>query len=276
MPEKDISYKTSDILSLYGLSNKGLFYYEEKGLISPRRTEAGNYRVYSLQETARLHECRLYRGFGFSVEESISLVTHVSPDELTRSYAERKKAIQYDILWSQLVMERLELDAEAIRAIEANTEPWELIPRPAMLRIPLRDVHSPYTQQSEESYLQWQDFLPVANASLLYPEPAVEGEELPVNLGFIMGAEIPARLGIDVPHGSSFLPPVPCLHTFISGPNDRLNLRSRIAPVLARMAKQGLLVGGPPVTRMIASFDNGSGMQRYDNIWIPVTETGRG
>ena len=270
MPDKEIQYKTSDILSLYGLSNKGLFYYEDKGLINPRRTSGGNYRVYSLQETARLHECRLFRGFGFSVEESVALVAHATPEELEQSYAQRRKDILYDIQWSQLIIEYLDRDAAAIRQIREGRTEYEITARPPMLRIPLRDVWSPYTQQSEESYLRWQSYLPIANASLMYGDLEGGAEELPINLGFIMDADVPARLGIEPPKDAVLLEGARCLHAVISGRNDILNLRSRIQPVLDYMEEQRIERAGPPVTRMIASMDAGEGMKRYDHLWVPV------
>lgn len=268
--KSEIIYRTSDILSLYGLSNKGLFYYEQKGLIAPPRSRESNYRVYSLTETSKLHECRFLRECGFSVDESISLVAHASPDELIASYDKRLKEINDNIRWSEMVIEQLIADRKSIEQIKKHTIPREIIKRPPMIRISLRDIHMPYASQSEMLYQQWQDYLPVANASLLLTSCSSGNENPIVNLGFIMNANALEQLGTELPESAQFLPPVLCYHTFISGPSNELADQRRFKDAYAYLAHRGIHPTGAAVTRMISSMDIGSGMQRYDHLWIPI------
>lgn len=267
---EDISYKTSDILSLYGLSNKGLFYYEEKGLISPQRSFGGNYRVFTLRETSRLHECRLLRSYGFSVEDSVSLVVNASPDELVASFERRLNEIHRDMIWSQMVTEQLQRDIESIKRIQCGDIPWEIMERPSMIRVSLRDMHSSYDQQGEARYQHWQKYLPIANASLLFPECESAHDEIPVNLGFIMDASVTDQLSIEIPDNAELLKPVKCLHTFIAGSNHLLNQKQRLSSLLDYINAHHLQISGCIVTRMIASCDIGNGMQRFDHLWCPI------
>ncbi len=265
-----IVYRTSDILSLYGLSNKGLFYYEQKGLIAPPRSHESNYRVYSLTETSKLHECRFLRECGFSVDESISLVAHASPDELMSSYDKRLEEINDNIRWSEMVIEQLKADRKSIEQIKNHAIPREIVKRPPMIRISLRDVHMPYDTQSEAFYQQWQEFLPVANASLLLTDYNPGNENPSINLGFIMHANALEQIGAELPESAQFLPPVLCYHTFISGPSNTLADQKRFEDAYVYLAHRNIHSTGAAVTRMISSMDIGSGMQRYDHLWIPI------
>lgn len=267
---EDIRYKTSDILSLYGLSNKGLFYYEEKGLISPQRSCGGNYRVFTLRETSRLHECRLLRSYGFSVEDSVSLVANASPDELLASFEQRLHGILRDMIWSQMIMDQLQRDMESIKRIQCGDIPWEIVERPGMIRISLRDMRSSYDQQSEACYQEWQKYLPIANASLLFSEYESAHDEIPVNLGFIMDASVTKQLNIEIPDNAELLEPVKCLHTFVAGPNHLLNQKQRLSGLLDYVNAHHLQINGSIVTRMIASCNIGNGMQRFDHAWCPI------
>lgn len=60
-------YKISEISALYNICPDSLRYYEEKGLLAPRRDENG-YRIYGVQDFWRLNVIKDLRQLGFSTE----------------------------------------------------------------------------------------------------------------------------------------------------------------------------------------------------------------
>ena len=276
MSQKDqgIVHKTSDVLSFYGLSNKGLFYYEEKGLIAPKRTDGGNYRIYTLQETTRLHRCRIFREFGFSVEESVQLTEHCSAEELCGAFSKRTQEIEREIMRDRLYMEELAKNIEIIRRIGEGDVPYERMLRPAMYRMSMRDIEKPYGKKERAAYQLWSDMLPVAAASLMFDWERVDlnEPELPLNLGFIIDCDSAEKMNAVLPEYAYCLEQIPCVYTVICGEDDRLNETQRIRPAAEKIAQMGLRICGNPVTKMLATFDIGQGMQRFDHAWFPVEE----
>ena len=61
-------YKIGEIAKLYGISIDALRYYEDLGLIAPKRGSNG-YRYYSINHIQKLNTIRDLRAIGFSMEE---------------------------------------------------------------------------------------------------------------------------------------------------------------------------------------------------------------
>ncbi len=61
------TFKIGELARLYGIGADTIRYYEEQGLIQPRRGENG-YRLYSIHDIWRMNVIRDLRGLGFPVE----------------------------------------------------------------------------------------------------------------------------------------------------------------------------------------------------------------
>jgi len=74
------------------ISARSIRYYEEKGLISPRRTQ-GNQRIYSRRDRARLKLILRGKRFGYSLDEIAEMIglTDVDMDETEQI----RKSLQY-------------------------------------------------------------------------------------------------------------------------------------------------------------------------------------
>jgi MerR family transcriptional regulator, repressor of the yfmOP operon len=69
-----------------GMSPRTIKYYEERGLLSPARSE-GRYRLYSESDAERLARIRQMRAFGLSIatiEEALRHPTHLDDDGIRR------------------------------------------------------------------------------------------------------------------------------------------------------------------------------------------------
>ncbi|CAM3684298.1 MerR family transcriptional regulator [Erysipelothrix urinaevulpis] len=61
-------YKIGEISKAYGIGVDSLRYYEEIGILHPKR-EANNYRMYSVEDIRRLNVLKELRSLGFSFED---------------------------------------------------------------------------------------------------------------------------------------------------------------------------------------------------------------
>ncbi len=71
-------YKIGEISALYGIGTDSLRYYEEIGILKPRR-DANGYRMYSISDIRTLNILRDLRSIGFSMEE---IKTHLANFDL--------------------------------------------------------------------------------------------------------------------------------------------------------------------------------------------------
>ena len=89
-------YTISELAKEFGLTTRTLRYYEELGMLRPKRTETGS-RVYEKKEYARLKIIMRGKKYGFSLEEIKEIVllfekdrTGVKQLEKTIESAEKK------------------------------------------------------------------------------------------------------------------------------------------------------------------------------------------
>ncbi len=68
------SYVISDLVEELGISPRTIRYYEEQGLIHPKRS-AGNHRLYSRRDRARLKMILRGKVLGFSLQEIATLLS---------------------------------------------------------------------------------------------------------------------------------------------------------------------------------------------------------
>ena len=61
--------KINEMEALAGISKKNIRFYEEQGLISPRRNKENGYREYSAEDVDILHKIKLLRKLGVPIEE---------------------------------------------------------------------------------------------------------------------------------------------------------------------------------------------------------------
>lgn len=107
MTEKETRYTISQLAGELGISTRTIRFYEEKGLISPKRTE-GNQRTYSQRNKARLKLILRGKRFGFSLEEIAEMIGMADAD-ITEA-DQIKKSLEYgEIKLSELNDRKKEL-----------------------------------------------------------------------------------------------------------------------------------------------------------------------
>jgi DNA-binding transcriptional MerR regulator len=79
------NYSISELASEFDISPRSIRFYEEKGLISPKRT-SGNQRIYDKRDRARLKLIVRGKRFGYSLEEIAEMIgmTDTNIDEITQ------------------------------------------------------------------------------------------------------------------------------------------------------------------------------------------------
>ena len=79
--------KIKDVIKITGLSRRTLQYYDEQGLVRPKRTKE-NYRLYDKEDLSKLWRLLLYKEMGFQLEDIAVLIER--PEEETRWVLEER------------------------------------------------------------------------------------------------------------------------------------------------------------------------------------------
>ncbi|ACJ33649.1 Transcriptional regulator (mercuric resistance operon regulatory protein) [Anoxybacillus flavithermus WK1] len=98
-------YTISQLAEQFDISTRTIRYYEERGLISPIRTESGQ-RLYTKKDRAVLKLILRGKRFGFSLEEIHEMISLFDNDRTGRKQLE--KTIAYGEQKLKEVTERIE------------------------------------------------------------------------------------------------------------------------------------------------------------------------
>lgn len=77
--DKSKSYSISELAEEFGITTRAIRFYEEKGLLSPRRQ--GQTRVYSAADRVKLILILRGKRLGLSLEESKGIIEMYHPDQ---------------------------------------------------------------------------------------------------------------------------------------------------------------------------------------------------
>ncbi len=117
--------KINEVEARCGVSKKNIRFYEEQGLLSPRRDASNGYRDYGDEEIAALRRIKLLRKLGVPIEEIRRLLAgdHTVGDVMRRQLVtierEQRNLEQAETLCRELTefdRPASELDAEAVLA----------------------------------------------------------------------------------------------------------------------------------------------------------------
>ena len=120
--------KINEIEALTGITKKNIRFYEEQGLLSPRRNSENGYRDYGEQELLILRRIRLLRKLGVPIEEIRQMFagTHTVGDGMRRHLVtlerERRNLEQSIGLCRELQNQEVPIDALDVEDILARME----------------------------------------------------------------------------------------------------------------------------------------------------------
>ena len=95
---EDRTFSISELADELDISTRAIRFYEEKGLISPRRTK-GNHRIYDKRDRARLKLILRGKRLGYSLDEISEMIGMADFDmdeekQLKRTYSYGKKKLK--------------------------------------------------------------------------------------------------------------------------------------------------------------------------------------
>ncbi|MFZ0928292.1 MAG: MerR family transcriptional regulator [Syntrophobacteraceae bacterium] len=111
-------FTISDLAGELEITPRAIRFYEEKGLISPRRS-SGNHRLYSHRDRARLKLVLRGRRFGYTLEEIAEMIGPADDPldevgQIERSLAYGERTLK-DIARRQAELEEIKRDLETVK-----------------------------------------------------------------------------------------------------------------------------------------------------------------
>lgn len=134
-PEDHYHYSTSELARYYGLTAKGLAFYEDKGIISPRRIPGSKYREFTLVDCYHLYDSKFYSNCGFSLAQTADLIQHKDLAFVQGALHLKSLQIQQEILYKERLKHHVDRIAGLMAHIEELTQQFQVVNSPSFYRL---------------------------------------------------------------------------------------------------------------------------------------------
>ena len=271
----DYIYSSSEMAKFYGLTNKAIQFYEEKGLLHPQRIGTGNIRRYDLSDSYSLYYTRLYHNCGVCVNQVVDLLQNNTPDHLCSTLNQHMERMEKEIRFQQhLLYHMQEIQNAFMHALSHPNEFSVISLSEGVYRLYIRHfigAHTSNTQETEELQ-NWNRLLPIACASMLFPQSHLNPDTavLDTQIGLMIRESDFNRFDLKHSKRISYHPAGRFGRGVISCDHLLLNDPQCLSPVLSFIQENGLSIRGDAFTRMLNNVKTESGCIRYDEIYIPI------
>lgn len=272
----DYRYKIGDISRITHIPVDTLRFYEEKGIISPKRDLESKYRYYSVDDVNNLLDYVKYRKFEFSGQDAQSIVVQDSLEHfITRFKANMPKLSDKQWHYQQLCRCQ-EQHFNKIKSIPEHLYRFHIVQSPEMFYFMYRNRDT-FAKSTTLQHLMG-DWL--QHAPFMYQVCRIDKENLldltlPLDCKYGIGtdAEWVKLLSLDtnVKH-VHYLPSKYCVHTVITIQNNEIE-RHVIHEAVDYIERHNFLIDGNIIGTILGRFHDEEGnLVGYMDLYIPIKE----
>lgn len=258
------TYHTTDVYQTLGLTRETLRYYEDVGLIEPKRSSQSQYREFDLYDMSRLMSIDFFRKRGFSPGEIRDFLTITAPEEYAAILNAKLAHLDRQIAQLQQMRRRLAETRVSCKSIPDMTGKF------SVRELPLFSVQE--TLPSVSAFKEYQDrvlrFLDLEQEDILsslvraisFDETGLKGSEMYV----VKPAAAAEENSVFLEHGR-------CLYaTFIADNNDP-SIPEKMFALCHNWAKEHHAAFRGMVYIFIRFVMlNGNADQHFYEVWVPL------
>ncbi|QYN56762.1 MerR family transcriptional regulator [Lactobacillus panisapium] len=267
-------YTSSELGKFFGISIKGIEYYEKKKLVKPERVGKNKQRRFNLKETYRIFMARYLRQAGFDISETLEILNSSNKEKSLNSYEELLQNLQFKRKHLEAVIEVMNHNLALLEMAKKKQPKFELIKSPIFKRLFLREMNGPHqsNEKQTEEYCQWNMLLPISNASLRYKKADIlkKNSCIEPEMDMIITKNYFKEFGLKVSERVEEVPSTICLHTVLIGNAQDIERKIWFNSVRKELKKRKFLLNGDIITALLLVLDNEKTQIRYDEAWIPV------
>ena len=273
MEKKEYPYEYSSVQlgNFFGITVKGIEYYEKKGLISPQRIGTEKERRFNLKDTYRLFLSRYFKQADFSLKEIHNIFDQYDIATVSKIIEEKEKEIHKKELLIHAIDESMKHTSKLLKRISQINKPFfdVEIEVPDMKWLFVRNMNSPHIddQQQLKEYKSWNELMPVTHGSLKYSKnDFLNNTELNPDIGMLISTENFKKFNFKESDRVISVNPKLYVHTVLIGDANEIKRDTWLMPIRQFIKDNNFRLSGDIITSFIFVKQN----TRYDEAWIPI------
>lgn len=123
-------YHTSDLIKFLGVTRDTLRFYEEKGLLNPKKDSENNYRNYDIYDISNLMIIDFHKKRGLTINQIKDLLKKSDVQAVQSLLESKRNELEKTIYDAQCMLKRIEETEEFSRHLESNLNFFTVKPLP--------------------------------------------------------------------------------------------------------------------------------------------------
>lgn len=128
----------------FGITVKGIEYYERKGLITPKRVGSSKQRRFDLSSTYQLFMTKYLRQAGMDIDDTLNVLNSKSIQDVNDSFANLLEALKHKQQKLNAVIKVLRHNIDLLNRTKDDSPFFEVIKSPEFKRLFLREMDEPH------------------------------------------------------------------------------------------------------------------------------------
>ncbi len=270
-------YKIGDVANILGISTDLIRYYEEKGVVSPRKDPHNNYRYYDAWDINFLIDCVWYKNFGFGIDHIAHLLSDSSFDELLGELDDKSAELERTIRHQQLLLQRLRRQCEIVADIRSYMGRCDICYSDDIACY-LNRHNGEYTSSPEIQSVsrKWLEYMPFAKRYFEVPLQQLRFGGEDYYWGLSLDYHYIEEFGLTVRAPVKRVKPRLCVHSaFISSGKNEFTPH-HIDFMVDYARDHGYTICGPAHGNLVCSVLENDQPTGYFEAWLPIFEEKNG
>lgn len=266
-------HKIGDIAKMMGISTEGLRYYEECGIVTPKKRAGSSCRYYDTWDIHILVSARTYRSLGFSLQEISAIINHRKSMDIPAMLDAKEKELEEAILFNLNLLKRNAQMRTMFQEYQTMEYRYRIENSPGIYRISTQDEFSLITTPSACSLAhQWISKAPFVFTCCLLPKEELEKGGDKFSVGFGIDEKYADYLKVEQDDFVRYFPPRRCVYTTLPSSSDIIFSCTNLSGAMAYIHSQGLKLADDALSLVFNFHREGETYKDVHRVWLPIDD----
>jgi len=266
-------YTIGDIAKMLGISTEGLRYYEECGIITPKKRKGSTYRYYDTWDLHLLVSARSYRSLGFSLQETAEIINSNQPIDISGMLDAREKELEEAILLNLNLLKRSAQIRTMFQEYQSMDFRYRIENSPGFYSINIQDEYSLKNSLTSLALShEWITKIPFVFSCIFLTKDTLEkgGNKFHVGLG--IDEKFAQFLKIKEDDSISYFPPRRSVYTTLKSRSDVVFSSAHLSGAMDYIDTQGLKLADDAFL-MVFNIHQANGFRKSAHcVWLPIED----
>ncbi len=268
-----MTYNSSEIARLLGVSVVALRNYEKSGLIEPIRNEQNNYRQYHAIDLNLIRRARSYMSYGFSLNEATDMLCKEDLSGVADAIQQQEESIERRMIHEYRLLQFTRQHSEYLKRISASEGECVIEMSPAFYGLPYREGVQIFDEEAlHEEVKVWNDIRPFAETLLVYRRENFVHGKRQYQSGLCIEERLAAYFGITQNKYVRYYPARRSVHTVLTKDFEPdLDTEDHDDdPITNWIEERGLMLTADPIGRVLHTSKSSGKWRHHIEIWAPI------